>query len=95
MFNKLNDKGQILIIRLGGIIDHPLFAAAKERYEEAYKSSDTLVQYLKDTGFKTIIETIDYNVSLEKNKYLRMVEERYMSILSSFNDVEIKEVSKK
>ena len=91
LFNKLNNKGQILIIRLAGIIDHPLFAAAKTRYEEAYKSSDALVQSMKNLGFKTSIETIDYNVSLEKDKYLKMVEERYMSILSSFNDIEIKE----
>ena len=91
LFNKLNNEGQILIIRLGGIIDYPLFVEAKKRYEYAYKSSDTLVQSMRNVGFKTSIENIDYNVSLEKNKYLEMVEERYMSILSSFNDVEIKE----
>lgn len=89
LYQKLNTNGQILIIRLGGKIDHPLFVSAKERYETEYKTSDKLIQSMKNAGFKTNIETIDYQVVIEKEKYFKMIEKKYMSILSSFTDREI------
>ncbi|MEO0970705.1 MAG: SAM-dependent methyltransferase, partial [Cyanobacteria bacterium J06639_18] len=48
-------------------------------------------ELFKKTGFKTSVDFVEYPLSIPKDRYIRMVENRYMSLLSSFDDKEIQE----
>ena len=45
----------------------------------------------KNIGFKTTVNFVEYAVSIPKENYFNMVKNRYMSLLSRFNDEEIKQ----
>lgn len=89
LFEKLKFGGIFLIIMLPPTVEYPLFEAALKRYEELEPPYQNLVEILEDTGAITTVDFIEYSVSVEKFKYFQMVQNRYMSMLSTFTDEEI------
>ena len=91
LFNRLNVGGMLLLILLPPTIEYPLFESAKKRYEELQPHYQKLENIFEQIGFQTEVSFIKYPLSLDKDKYFRMVESRYMSLLSMFSDEEIRQ----
>ncbi|MDJ0842697.1 class I SAM-dependent DNA methyltransferase [Crocosphaera sp.] len=89
LFNRLNKEGILLIILLPPTIEYPLFQQALSVYESVQPHYNDLVNLCEKVGFKTTVDFIDYAVSIPKAQYFNMVKNRYMSLLSRFNDEEI------
>ncbi len=89
LFTRLNNNGRFLLILLPPTIEYPLFEAALQRYEELQPNYKFLAELFKQVGFKTEVDFVKYPLNISKIKYLKMVENRYMSLLSSFSDREI------
>ncbi|EAZ92763.1 class I SAM-dependent methyltransferase [Crocosphaera chwakensis] len=91
LFYRLNKQGILLIILLPPTIEYPLFKQALSVYESVQPHYNDLVNLCENIGFKTKVNFIDYNVSISKEKYFNMVKNRYMSLLSRFNDEELEQ----
>ncbi len=89
LFNRLNAGGIFLLILLPPTIEYPLFESAKKSYEKLQPHYRELEDIFDRVGFKTEVSFVKYPLSLNKDKYLRMVKNRYMSLLSMFSDEEI------
>ncbi len=91
LFTRLNSNGKFLLLLLPPTIEYPLFEAALKRYEQLQPNYQDLAELFKQAGFKTEIALVKYPLNISKTKYIQMVQNRYMSLLSSFNDREILE----
>ena len=52
---------------------------------------EELENIFNQVGFQTEVSFVKYPLSLDKSRYFRMVENRYMSLLSLFSDEEIRQ----
>lgn len=99
LFERLNHEGILLIILLPPTIEYPLFEDALSVYESVQPHYNYLVNICQEIGFQTTVNFVEYSVSISKEKYFNMVQNRYMSLLSRFDDDQIKqgliEMSKK
>ncbi len=89
LFNRLNEQGILLIILLPPTIEYPLFQQALSVFESVQPHYNYLVNLCENIGFETTVNFVEYAVSIPKDKYFNMVKNRYMSLLSRFNDEEI------
>ncbi|MFJ7417252.1 hypothetical protein ACIQXD_01380 [Streptomyces uncialis] len=67
-------------------IDHPLFDAAKERFEALQPDPAAIAAHLTTAGLHTTLTYIHRPLSVPADRYLRMVRARYMSVLAGFSD---------
>jgi SAM-dependent methyltransferase len=81
--------GRIIIVMLPGSITYPLFTAALERFESIQPDPADIAATLSSAGLQTELAYDSYELTLEKNRYLSMVRNRYMSLLATFSDAEI------
>ena len=70
-------------------IEYPLFAKALELYEKRQPHYQELINLLQQVGFFVDVDIIEYPLELPKIQYFEMVENRYMFLLSEFNDTEL------
>ncbi|CCQ57109.1 class I SAM-dependent DNA methyltransferase [Crocosphaera watsonii WH 8501] len=91
LFDRLNEQGILLTILLPPTIEYPLFQQALSVYESVQPHYNNLVNICENIGFKTTVNFVEYAVSIPKENYFNMVKNRYMSLLSRFNDEEIKQ----
>ncbi|MCW2934136.1 MAG: Methyltransferase type 11 [Actinomycetia bacterium] len=81
--------GRILIVMLPTRIGYPLFTAALERFESLQPDPGEIAAMLSSAGLETGVTWDSYGLTVEKNRYLSMVRNRYMSLLSTFTDAEL------
>lgn len=91
LYQRLSPNGILLIILLPSTINYPLFDAALRRYEESQPHYNDLSNILSNIGFTVDIHFVDYPLSINKSKYLNMVENRYMNVLSTFDDTQLQQ----
>ena len=91
LLKRLNAGGILLLILLPPTIEYPLFESAKKRYEQLQPHYEELENLFNQVGFQTEVSFVKYPLSLDKSRYFRMVENRYMSLLSLFSDEEIRQ----
>ena len=89
LFARLQLGGKFLLMLLPPTIEYPLFETALRRYEDLQPDYKYLIKLFQKVGFKTSVDFIEYPLSIPKSKYIKMVNNRYMSLLSSFDDKEI------
>lgn len=89
LFERLNLTGSLLLILLPPTIEYPLFTEALRTYEAVQPNYNDLVKLFQKIGFKTTVDWVEYPVSLPKETYFEMVENRYMSLLSRFDDTQL------
>lgn len=89
LFDALPPDGVFVIALLPPKIDYPLFQAALERYEALQPDYHTIERMLTESGFATVSSQSSFNLSIEKQRYLDMVYNRYMSLLSMFSEEEL------
>ncbi|GAA4636904.1 hypothetical protein GCM10023196_088520 [Actinoallomurus vinaceus] len=85
----LSPHGRLLIILMPPTIDHPLFVAALRRYEHHPIDPAEAAAVLAEIGLKTEVTVETFRVAVEKQRWLTMIRDRYMSLLSKFDDQEL------
>lgn len=91
MADHLPTGGKMLLVHIPPEIDYPLFDKALERSKRWHANPKELAAELKEAGFDVEVEGLDYRHNLPKEKYFEMVAGQYMSLLSSFDDHELRE----
>lgn len=91
LFERLLPDGIFLLILLPPTIDYPLFSQALERYEKGQPHYNNLTHLLENVGFNVSVNFVEYLHTIPKSQYFQMVENRYMSLLSFFDDQQLAE----
>lgn len=95
LFRRLRERlapgGALLLVHVPPWIDYPLFDAARERALGWHANPDELVELLGDAGFEVERGAFEYGHSIPTDRYLGMVADRYMSVLSTFGDDELED----
>ena len=89
--NSLSPKGQIFIFTLDPYKNEiPTFKKMNDKLQESLSRDKKIVNLIMDTN-KSIIKNFIYKVKIKKQKYLKMVKDRYISTLLDFtlNDIQI------
>jgi 2-polyprenyl-3-methyl-5-hydroxy-6-metoxy-1,4-benzoquinol methylase len=81
--------GRIVIAMLPAQMSYPLFTAALQRFESLQPDPADIAEVLSHAGLETELTHDSYTLSFEKDRYLSMVRDRYMSLLASFTDAEL------
>lgn len=91
LHEQLSDGGKILLVHVPPKLNYPLFRAALERCERWLADPDLLEPALRDCGFEVHRDAVDYVHRLPKEHYVKMVRERYMSVLTTFSEDELED----
>ncbi|MDJ0795606.1 MAG: methyltransferase [Calothrix sp. MO_167.B12] len=91
LFQRLPIGGNFLLILLPPTIDYPLFSKALQRYERGQPHYEKLAKLLEKVGFHVSVNFVEYLQVIPKSKYFHMVKNRYMSLLSFFDDQQLAE----
>ncbi|MGH6900386.1 MAG: class I SAM-dependent methyltransferase [Geminicoccaceae bacterium] len=86
---RLGSGGRFLLVHVPPELDYPLFEAALARSRTWHADPTRLAERLREAGFAVERDRLDYRHVIPKQRYFRMVEGRYMSLLSSFPDDEL------
>ena len=82
--NSLSPKGQIFIFTLDPYKNEiPTFKKMNDKLQESLSRDKKIVNLIMDTN-KSIIKNFIYKVKIKKQKYLKMVKDRYISTLLDF-----------
>jgi SAM-dependent methyltransferase len=87
----LSRHGRILVVMLPPAIGHPLFRAAHERFRELQPEPTEIEEILAAAGLRTSITYRTFHAAIDRDRYVRMLESRYMSVLSEFSEDELAE----
>lgn len=85
----LSDGGRMLLVHVPPNVAYPLFDAALERCRGWHADPDELESQLADAGFSVDRDAVDIQHEIPTSHYLRMVENCYMSVLTSFEKEEL------
>jgi SAM-dependent methyltransferase len=85
----LRDGGRLLLVHVPPKVHYPLFRAALERCEKWHADPDELEALLRDVGYTVERDCVEHTHAIPRESYFSMVENRYMSVLSSFDDEEL------
>jgi ubiquinone/menaquinone biosynthesis C-methylase UbiE len=89
VYTRLSDGGRMLLVHVPPDVQYPLFQAALDRCLGWHADPDELESQLRDAGYTVERDVVDYELTLPRSTYRRMVENCYMSVLSSFTDEEL------
>jgi SAM-dependent methyltransferase len=81
--------GRIVIAMLPAQISYPLFPAALQRFESLQPDPAGIAAVLCGAGLETELSYDSYALTLDRDLYLSMVRDRYMSLLAGFTDAEL------
>lgn len=81
--------GRILIVTLPPKIDYPLFQRALNRFADHQPEPEDLEAALRESGLETTTGYAAFPVNVDRDQWLRLVEGRWMSVLSTFSDAEL------
>ena len=87
---KLNSNGKIIILSLDPKKNEiPTFNLMKKRLNISLKKDQKMFDLILKNNPKIIIKRFIYQVKISKTKYLKMIDNRYISTLLNFTDNEI------
>ena len=88
---RLNTKGKILIFSLKTKNNKiPCFKKMRKNLEISLKRDEVLFKVIKKNLKKISYTNFNFKVNISKQKYVRMIKERYISCLLNMNNKEIK-----
>ena len=88
---RLNTKGKILIFSLKTKNNEiPCFKKMRKNLEKSLKRDEVLFKIIKKNLKKISYTNFNFKVNISKQKYVRMIKERYISCLLNMNNKEIK-----
>ena len=87
---KLNSNGKIIILSLDPKKNEiPTFNLMKKKLNISLKKDKKMFDLILKNNPKIIIKRFNYQVKISKTKYLKMIDNRYISTLLNFNDNQI------
>ena len=87
----LNPKGKILIFSLKTQNNKiPCFKKMEKNLKESLKRDERLFKFIKKNLKKIIYTNFNFKVNISKQKYIKMIRERYISCLLNMSNKEIK-----
>ncbi|WP_435244429.1 class I SAM-dependent methyltransferase [Streptomyces sioyaensis] len=86
---RLAPGGRLLVVMLPTSIEYPLFQAALDRFTELQPDPELIIDHLRAAGLQPQLLYVEQELYLDREKYIGMVRARYMSLLSTFSDIEI------
>lgn len=89
LYERLAPGGAVLLVHVPPWIDYPLFDAALERAVTWHADPAELVALLHESGFAVEQDVFEYQHVIPKERYLTMVANRYMSVLSTLDAAEL------
>ena len=88
---RLNTKGKILIFSLKTKNNKiPCFKKMRKNLEKSLKRDEALFKIIKNNLKKISYTNFNFKVNMSKQKYVRMIKERYISCLLNMSNKEIK-----
>jgi len=81
--------GRLLIVMLPTSIEYPLFQAAHDRFRELQPSPEVVAAVMGDAGLAVDLSYDDFPLVFPTERYVAMVRDRYLSLLSMFDDEEL------
>jgi SAM-dependent methyltransferase len=81
--------GRLLVVMLPPVIGYPLFEAALRRYERRPIDPADVAAMLEAAGVRVEVSYASFGLRLAKERWLRMVADRYMSLLAGFSEAEL------
>ena len=90
--SKLNNKGTIIILSINPRINEiPSFTLMNNKLKKSLKRDKRIFNLIYKIYPKLITKYFVFNVKILKNKYLKMINNRFISTLLNFSDNQIKE----
>jgi ubiquinone/menaquinone biosynthesis C-methylase UbiE len=86
----LAEGGRILIVTLPPKTGYPLFQAAYDRFADWQPEPQEMAATLRAAGLSVEVTYAEYEVTIARDEWLHLVANRWMSVLSSFSDSELK-----
>ena len=87
----LNPKGKILIFSLKTKNNKiPCFKKMKKNLEESLKRDEKLLKFIKKNLKEISYTSFNFKVNISKQKYVKMIRDRYISCLLNMSNKEIK-----
>lgn len=87
--NRLVPGGRLVVAMLPTTLHLPLFRSARQRLECLQPEPDRIISAMREAGLEVTTETFNSALTFPRETYLRMVRERYLSVLSTFDDEEL------
>jgi ubiquinone/menaquinone biosynthesis C-methylase UbiE len=81
--------GRLLVVMLPTRIDYPLFQAAHDRFRELQPDPQAIATAMVEAGLAVDLSYDEFPLVFPTERYLAMVRDRYMSLLSTFEDEEV------
>lgn len=91
LHQRLAPHGILLLVHVPPKVQYPLFKKALQKCAQWHADPAELTKLLRQTGFRVEHDAVDYPQAIPKDKYFKMVESCYMSVLSSLSADEIQE----
>ena len=89
-YSKLNPEGVILILSLEVKNNEiPTFSLMKKKLQQSFKKETLIKKDILKFKKEKIISKFNFKVSITKKKYIKMIEQRYISSLLNLNDAQI------
>ncbi|MFC5138419.1 class I SAM-dependent methyltransferase [Actinomycetospora rhizophila] len=86
----LTRHGRILIVMLPRTIHHPLFREAHRRFGELQPEPAQIVDMVAEVGLRASVSYRTFHTAIDRERYVRMLAARYMSVLGEFSDDELR-----
>lgn len=86
----LSGHGRVLIIMLPKTIGHPLFEAAHQRFEQLQPDPAEIADMVAAAGLRSSVNYRTFHATVERERYVHMLESRYMSVLGEFSEDELR-----
>jgi ubiquinone/menaquinone biosynthesis C-methylase UbiE len=87
--DRLADGGRLLVVTLPAKLEYPLFQAALDQFAAGQPEPETVADAMRGAGLAVTTEFEEFPVSLARDRWLRLVANRWMSVLSTFTDTEL------
>ena len=86
----LNPRGKIIIFSLNTNQNEiPTFLSMKKKLKKSLNRDKKIIKFILNLNFKALTKKFSFKVNITKKKYVKMIENRYISTLLSFKSKEI------
>lgn len=86
---RLRPGGRILVVTLPKRLDYPLFQAALDRFASKQPDPEDILADMRAAGLDAHLTWEEFQVSVDRDHYIDLVRNRWMSALSTFDDAEL------
>lgn len=86
----LNPGGRLLIVTLPPRLEYPIFQAALDRFAANQPEPEDLVADMRTAGLTTELTYDYFQVGVDRDEYVDLVANQWMSVLSTFSEEELR-----